>query len=179
MEVPEWFVIIYQYSSYLGSHKHLSYTVDYHPDLSPYILLSVPYLCNRLPELSNVLSNSAIEGGCLSVAQILLPLIFCCFLCDFAVSSSAFLSPSSNNLLSAASAWHWYIQMWAFLIPGFSNYPPPPHLVCHLSLSTSHDFSLCWLMMTASSVTSFLLFSRLQIDFGHRLVTELKTKDAS
>lgn len=168
MEVPECFVIIYQYSRYLGSHKHLSYAVDYHPGLLPYILTSLPYLCNRLPEVSNVLFNSAIEGGCLSVAQILLLLIFCCFLCDFTVSSSAFLSPSSNNLLSAASAWHWYTQMWACLIPGFSNYPPP-HLVCHLSLSTSHDFSLCWLMMTASSLSPPFfssLGSRLILDTG-------------
>lgn len=178
MEVPECFVIIYQYSRYLGSHKHLSYTVDYHPGLLPYILTSLPYLCNRLPEVSNVLFNSAIEGGCLSVAQILLLLIFCCFLCDFTVSSSAFLSPSSNNLLSAASAWHWYTQMWACLIPGFSNYPPPSSL----SSFTEH-FSWLFFVLTDDhslfSVTSFLLFSRLQIDFGHRIVTELKTKDAS
>lgn len=111
--------------------------------------------------------------GSLLIAEIFLPLIFSRFFCDFSVSSSGCPFPTGNHLVTAASTCHCHAQMCACLIPGFFT-SPLYFGIFHwpLLFEQTGDISLF-------SATSLLLLSRLQIDFGHRPATELKTKDAS
>lgn len=172
MVVPKWFVIVYQYSNYLGSHKFCFYAMDYHLSLLPSILRSSPWLCDRLCEARNsliqplkVVVYQFPRYSCLHSSVVSSVILLCCL-------QHVFPYPAIILCLQLQSDIHMLGCGPALSLVSLN----PPSSLAYFT-EHSQDFSLCLLVMTASSLS--LSLSRLQIDFGHRPVTELKTKDAS